>query len=143
MNQEDAEHLRLLSIFYYVVAGLAALFSCIPILHLVFGVLMLTGVLPIREPGAEQMTTVMGIFFVTFSILAIAVGLAFAVLLLFTGNYLKKRVHYTFCLVMACVACVFMPFGTVLGVFTILVLVKPSVKAAFAIATPLTNEPPN
>ncbi len=37
-----------------------------------------------------------------------------------------------FCLVMACVACLFMPFGTVLGVFTIIVLARPSVQTLFS-----------
>jgi hypothetical protein len=35
MKQE--EQLRLLSIFHYVVAGLSALFACIPIIHLALG----------------------------------------------------------------------------------------------------------
>ena len=33
----DNEHLKLLSIFHYVVSGLAAFFACIPIIHLVIG----------------------------------------------------------------------------------------------------------
>ena len=44
MNQ-DLEHLRLLSIFHYVVAGLAALFALIPVFHLVFGIAMVSGAL--------------------------------------------------------------------------------------------------
>ena len=40
MNQ-NLEHLRLLSIFHYVVASLAALFACIPVFHLIFGLVML------------------------------------------------------------------------------------------------------
>jgi hypothetical protein len=36
-----------------------------------------------------------------------------------------------FCLVMAGIQCIFMPFGTVLGVFTIIVLMRNSVKEAF------------
>ncbi len=43
MTQEDGEHLKLLSIFHYVVAGLAGLFACLPLLHMAFGILMLTG----------------------------------------------------------------------------------------------------
>jgi hypothetical protein len=54
-----------------------------------------------------------------------------AALIAWAGRCLARRMHYTYCLMMAGVACVFMPFGTVLGVFTILVLVKPGVKAAF------------
>ena len=41
----DAEHLRLLSIFHYVVAGLAALLGTVPVIHLTIGILMLEGVL--------------------------------------------------------------------------------------------------
>jgi len=33
--------------------------------------------------------------------------------------------------VMAAIECIFMPFGTVLGVFTIVVLARPSVKEMF------------
>jgi hypothetical protein len=39
--KQDEEHLRLLSIFHYVVAGLAALIACFPIFHLIFGVIMI------------------------------------------------------------------------------------------------------
>jgi hypothetical protein len=42
---------------------------------------------------------------------------------------------YTICFVMACGECMFMPFGTVLGVFTILVLNRQSVKGLFAPGT--------
>jgi hypothetical protein len=36
---------------------------------------------------------------------------------------------------MACIECLFIPFGTILGVFTVVVLSRESVKALFA-ATP-------
>ena len=36
-----------------------------------------------------------------------------------------------FCLVIAALLCMITPFGTVLGVFTIIVLVRPSVKLLF------------
>ncbi len=31
---QDLEHLRLLSLFHYVVGGIAALFGCFPFIHL-------------------------------------------------------------------------------------------------------------
>jgi hypothetical protein len=55
----------------------------------------------------------------------------FAVLVLVAGSFIARRTHYTFCFVAACVECLFMPFGTVLGVFTILVLNRQSVKGLF------------
>jgi hypothetical protein len=41
---------------------------------------------------------------------------------------------------MAGVACMFMPFGTVLGVFTIVVLLRDSVKELFGVAEPSESE---
>ena len=61
----------------------------------------------------------------------ITLGWAFAVFAILTGRYLARKVHYLFCMAMAAIECMFMPFGTVLGVFTIIVLAKPSVKKMF------------
>jgi hypothetical protein len=60
--------------------------------------------------------------------LAIAVAMA--------GSQLKRRAAYNYCLVVAGIECIFMPFGTVLGVLTLIVLMRPSVKALF-------GEPPS
>jgi len=38
---QDEYQLRLLTIFHYVCAGLAALFACLPLFHVIFGLLML------------------------------------------------------------------------------------------------------
>lgn len=126
---QDAEQLRLLSIFHYVVAGLAALFACIPLFHLFFGIAMVTGWGDFAHQ--DPVAGVMGWFFIVFAALFILFGWAFAACLAFAGRFLAQRRRYTYCLVMAGVACMFMPFGTVLGVFTILVLVRESVKELF------------
>ena len=127
MNQ-DLEHLRLLSIFHYVVAGIVGLFSCLPCLHLAMGIAMLAGAF---EDGHGQPPPIVGLIFVVIAIVMIVLGWAFAFCLYLAGRSLAGRVRYTFCLVMAALATAFMPFGTVLGVFTILVLVRPSVKELF------------
>ena len=62
---------------------------------------------------------------------AILVGWSFAATILIAGRRLSQRRSHTFCLVAACLACLFMPFGTILGVFTLLVLLKPGVKQRF------------
>jgi hypothetical protein len=56
----------------------------------------------------------------------------FAVCLITSGRFLSLRKHYMFCLVMAALACMCSPFGTVLGVFTIVVLLREPVKQLFA-----------
>lgn len=59
------------------------------------------------------------------------VGWTLAVGLFVAGYLLARRRGYFFCLVMAGIACTFSPFGTVLGVFTLLVLLRSSVKQLF------------
>ncbi len=126
-RQQDLDHLHLLSIGHYVVAGLVALFSFLPVLHLVIGIGLATGSLE----GDDPMARTVGWLFATFAGVFILAGLAFAACLFVAGRSLAQRKRYTFCLVIAGVACMFVPFGTVLGVLTILVLVRDSVKELF------------
>jgi hypothetical protein len=130
LSREDAEHLRLLSIFHYVVGGLQAVFACVPILHLVMGAFMIVG------PGVAGRDRVpvalMGSFFVAFAAIWILLGWTLAACMVLVGRSLTQRRRRLFCLVVAGVeAALCMPFGTVLGIFTILVLVRPSVRQAF------------
>jgi hypothetical protein len=124
---QDSEHLKLLSIFHYVVAGLTALFACIPFIHFFMGLALATGAFPDTDPEAQPV----GIFIMVFAGLFILAGWALAVLIAYAGRSLQTRRRYTYCLVMAGVECIFMPFGTVLGVFTIIVLMRDSVKPLF------------
>jgi hypothetical protein len=124
---QDSEHLKLLAIFHYVVAGMTALFACIPFLHFFMGLALATGAFPDTDPEAQPV----GIFIMVFAGLFIVAGWALAALIAYAGRSLQARRRYTFCLVMAGVECIFMPFGTVLGVFTIIVLIRDSVKPLF------------
>lgn len=135
MNQ-DEEHLRLLSIFHYVVGGIAALFACFPIIHLVVGIMVL--VVPEDSwNGGDAPPTFIGWFFVAIAAALILAGWTFAICLICAGRFLARRRHYLFCFVIACVSCLFMPFGTVLGVFAIIVLMRPTVKELFQVAPEL------
>src|SRR5690348_15638766 len=83
-------------------------------------------------PGQNPPPEFIGWMFIFVALFFIAVGMVIAALILINGRFLARRRHYTFCLVMAAVECVFMPFGTVLGAFTILVLNRGTVKQLFA-----------
>ena len=132
MNQ-DIEHLRLLSIFHYIVGALAALFACFPIFHLAFGLVMLFAPEKLENGphNDEEMLRFLGMFFVAFAGFFILAGWTMAVCVCIAGRNLARHRRYTFCLVIAAILCIFIPFGTVLGVFTIIVLVRPSVKELF------------
>jgi hypothetical protein len=131
MNQ-DEEHLRLLAIFHYVVAGLTALFSMFPLLHLALGLFVIFSPRSFQEHGNPPPAFI-GWFFVVFASVFILLGLTLATFILINGRCIAKRRHYTFCQVIACVECLLMPFGTILGVFTLIVLSRESVKPLFGI----------
>ena len=61
----------------------------------------------------------------------IVVAWTVVILLLVAAARLRRRTSRTFCMVVAGISCLFMPIGTVLGVFTIIVLARPTVKALF------------
>jgi hypothetical protein len=127
---EDLQYLKLLSIFHYVVGGLAALFSFIPAIYVVIGILAVC--IPGSFEGqGEAMPLFIGWIFIIMGAVLMVVGWAFSACIFIAGRSLARRVHYMFCIVMAAIECIFMPFGTVLGVFTIVVLARPSVKEMF------------
>ena len=128
--REDVEHLRLLAIFHFVVAGVAALFACFPLIHLCIGIAIVTGAFP-GGNGGNAMPPFVGWFFILFASFAITIGWAFAICLTFAGRSLQQHRRRIFCIVVAALACTFFPFGTVLGVLTIIVLCRPSVKDLF------------
>ncbi|MGH9751015.1 MAG: hypothetical protein ACRD5D_03265 [Candidatus Polarisedimenticolia bacterium] len=128
MNR-DLEHLGLLSLFHFVLAGLTFLASLFPLAHLFMGIAMVTGRLPggPRDPAMRAF----GWAFVAAAGLLIAAGMTFSLCLAAAGRCLRRHRRYLYCLVMAGVACILPPLGTVLGVFTLLVLRRDSVKRLF------------
>jgi len=126
----DSEHLRLLSIFHYVLAGIVGLCACIPLIHVTIGVLMVSGRFPL-DGGGQGPPPEFGWIFVIMGSVFVLGGWTTAILLLSAAGRLRKRRNWTYCFVVACIGCLFMPLGTVLGVFTILTLSRPTVKAMF------------
>jgi hypothetical protein len=136
--EQDEEHLKLLSIFHYVVGGFAALFALFPIIHLVIGLAFILAPRPAESKGGPP-PAIVGWFFVIFAGMIIIAGWIFAGFVITAGLFLARHRHHLFCLVIAGIECAFMPFGTVLGVFTIIVLMRESVKELFAASAPITQ----
>jgi hypothetical protein len=130
-THENAEqHVRLLSIFYYVLAGLFAFFSCIPIIHFSMGLFMLLAPEKFEGDG-EPPPQFVGWLFVIMAPIAMMLGWTFAACLALAGRYLAQHRRYVFILIVAGIACLNVPLGMVLGVFTFIVLSKPETKALF------------
>jgi hypothetical protein len=128
----DDEHLRILSILYYVFGGLGAFSGLFPLMYVAMGVAFLSGSMgPPRAGGAGGPPPELGWIFIV-----LGGGLSFliwslAACTLFAAYNLSKKRRYLFCFVIACLSCASIPLGTILGVFTIVVLARPGVKELF------------
>jgi hypothetical protein len=131
---QDEEHLKLLSIFHYVVGGIAGLFACFPIFHLIGGLVVL--VLGLTGAGDDERIPVLifGLMFTLIALVLITAGWTLAICIIVSGKRIARRRNYMFCFVVACISCTLMPYGTVLGVFTIIVLMRPAVKELFGVS---------
>jgi hypothetical protein len=178
----DTEHLRLLSIFHYIHAGLVAFYSMLALIYVAMGIMLIaapdmfeSGMKPtiVKPPvpvaegresnrgdlSAEDSATAtvptpttppigagpgissaemppelmkgMGIMVMGFGLIFMLLGLGFAFASYLTGRFLARRQHHTFCIVVSAIDCLSFPIGTLLGVFTLIVLFRPSVKQLF------------
>jgi hypothetical protein len=125
----DTEQLNLLAIFHYVVAGFAALFSFFPLIYAALGVIFIFAARHgTAKPDEELPPEFLGWIFAVVGSLLVVTGIVMAICIFIAGRSLALRKRYTFALVIACIECLFVPFGTILGVFTIIVLSRESVR---------------
>jgi hypothetical protein len=127
----DQEHLRILSIFWYVWAGLATLMGCVPIFHLTFGLVMIFSPRSFAGGGGGPPPPFIGWFFVILAGAFMCVAWSQAVLGFLAARALSQRRRLLLCQIAAGIACVNIPLGTVLGVFTFVVLSRPQVRNSF------------
>lgn len=127
----DIDHLNLLSIFHFVGAGFAALGTLVMILECVFMQVMFTSAgfweNQRQPPPPEAFFALMKVMY------GVMAGwcIISLVLNLLSGIFLRARENRTFSFVVAAINCLHMPLGTVLGVFTIIVLSRPSVRELY------------
>jgi hypothetical protein len=132
-RNDDEEQLKLLSIFHYVVGGIMAFMALLPLIYLVVGVIFAAAPAAFSDSrSGSQPPAFVGWILIAVGGMLFLLGEALATCVLLAGRFMAQRRRYTFVFVVSCVECLFMPFGTVLGVFTILVLSRESVKAQFA-----------
>jgi hypothetical protein len=130
----DAENLRLLEIVYYIAGGVTALFSCFFLLH--FTMFLVLGLNPqFFNNGANHAANPppAGLFLGVAAFIGVLIlaGWTFGGLQIYAGRCLRKRRHRTFILIIAGLETCFIPWGTAIGVWTILLLQRPGVRALF------------
>ncbi|MEM9162808.1 MAG: hypothetical protein AAGC54_07035 [Cyanobacteria bacterium P01_F01_bin.4] len=130
----DKEQLKLLSTFHYVVAGITGFSSLITVPHILIGLTTLSTPELFEETGSEFPTESFGWLFFGVGGTIFLIMLLLSISLIISAGSLRKRKNYWLSFIIACAACVFTPFGTVLGVFTLIVLSRQSVKQLYGLA---------
>jgi len=123
------DSLEILSFFHYAVGALAVMVALVPFaLHLV-GSAMAD---PAAEEGVRiQGERVAGAFSTGCVGVALAGGLVWGAIAVWTGRNLARRERFRHCLLGAGLLCLFVPPGTILGAVTLSILLKPEVRSSF------------
>lgn len=129
----DDEQIRILSIVYYVFAGLSAVGGCLPFIHVFVGILFLVNPPQVEGPNPFP-AEFFGMMFVVFGLFVILCCWAIAILQFLTARSLANRTRHSLCVIASAISCLFVPLGTILGVFSLIVLMRPSVKEQFEAA---------
>ena len=135
-RERAAEHLKVLSVLYYVSAALWMLGSCVGCFYGIVGGIVGGLVRHDAQPEApEQPSPVppewFGRIFVVFGIVIVGVTLTAAALNFISGRSIARRRNHTFSLVVAGLNCVHFPLGTALGAWSFILLLKPEVRELY------------
>ena len=128
----DSDHLRLIAIFHFVLGPIQLLFALFPLVYVAIGILFVSGVIPSdphQSNGGDP--EVIGWVFIAFGTAFTVIAGLFGALTLYSGFQIRARRRRMFSLVAAGINCVHFPFGTALGVFTLIVLLRRSVEALY------------
>ncbi|HIK56231.1 MAG TPA: hypothetical protein IGS37_13850 [Synechococcales cyanobacterium M55_K2018_004] len=133
IKDNNREYLKLLSIFHYVLGGIVAAFSMFSLVYISIGLSYILSVDQFPQTDGTSPPPEFGWIFLIFGSLFLILGLTFAISLIASGRFLAKRKRYWFGFIVACLSCLFTPFGTILGIFTIVILSQRSVKELYGL----------
>ena len=132
-RKADVDHLKLLAIFHFIVAALSLVGLGLLFLHYAFMHTLIANPEvwknPQRDrlPSHEEILAMIKWFYLFFGAVLIASGVAN----LLSGLFIQVKKHRLFSLIIAGFNCLHFPFGTVLGVFTFVVLLRDSVRELY------------
>lgn len=125
----DDEHLRILPIVYWVLAAIDIFISLYGLIYVGMGVMMIA--VPWDEAAADAPPPFFGWYLFALGLGFLVFFIASGVLKVLAANWMRRRTHRVAILVAAGISCLSWPFGLVAGVFTFIVMLRPSVTAQF------------
>ena len=119
---QDSDLLSIVSIFHFVLGGFQMLFSSIGLIYVAMGILMASGQMDSAKGGAPpaELGWIFGGVGVVFVLIFITIGL----LTIKAGKNIRQRKNRTFCIVIDSILCMMIPFGTIVGIFGLVLLTK-------------------
>lgn len=126
------EHIRLLAIFHFVYAGLIVLGTLVPIFWLLAASIWWPELAAEATGDGEYIPAMAtGAVVVGFASFGILLAWIWAGFLVTAGRSLLVLRRHTFCLVVAGIACLAIPLGTLLGASTLVILNREGTRALF------------
>ncbi len=134
---QEADQLRILAILKTIYGALIFVGSIFVVAYFAFmGVMFSSFATTTRSgPGAatrpDAIPPAFGSIFLVVGIIVMIILWALGGIAVYSGKCIRERRNWTLVMVSACLNCLHMPLGTALGVYTIIVINKPSVRAQF------------
>lgn len=129
----DSEHLKMLALGYYISAGVCAFFSLFGAMYMFMGVMFITSFknMPSSGPNSAPPPEFGWIFFGIGACMFFLM-MAIACMKFMVARRIQRRTSRTFCMVIAGISCLEIPYGTALGVLSFVVLNRESVINLFS-----------
>jgi hypothetical protein len=129
----DDERLRWIAFFHYISGGLTIAFSSMFIFHVIFFGFMLSNPeifnpdnLEMPEMPLDMLQVFVGLFGTL-----IVLGIVYGICEILSGVFIKRRRHRLFSFIVAIPRLLLLPYGTILSVFTLMLLERESVKQQY------------
>ena len=128
MKTNNLDTLRIL----HIVKGiLTMLFSFFPLIYVVIGSFMTSGVIPDSSTSGNSSPEEVGIIMIAIGSIFTIIILAIGILSLIAAKFIKEKRNYNFVFVASIICCLGGMLSIALGVFSLIELTKPEVKALF------------
>jgi len=129
----DEVQLKLLSLGYMVSAGISAFFCLLGLIYLFFGVIVGVAIshTPASAKSGQPPPAFIGWIVAGVGLVILLIGAVVALARIWAARCVKQRKSRTFCMVVAAMGCLEFPYGTALGVLSLMLLGRESVARQF------------